>query len=75
VGRARRTASQLRHQLEREIALNDIRRPPTRKPPSQDPPSGGSTDGKPEASTVSEGEPEPEPGSSEAPKEKSDSDT
>lgn len=35
VGRARRTASQLRHQLEREIALNDIRRPPPRKPPPE----------------------------------------
>ena len=38
VGRARRTASQLRHQLEREIALNDIRHPPTKKPaPPKDP--------------------------------------
>jgi sec-independent protein translocase protein TatB len=38
VGRARRTASQLRHQLEREIALNDIRHPPSKKPaPPKDP--------------------------------------
>lgn len=41
VGRARRTASQLRYQLEREIALNDIRKPP-RKPST--PPQPGRAD-------------------------------
>lgn len=43
VSRARRTANQLRHQLEREIALNDIRRPPPRKPPKDQPSSGPGT--------------------------------
>lgn len=33
VGRARRTATQLRRQLEREIELNDIQPPPPRPPP------------------------------------------
>jgi len=35
IGRARRTANQLRHQLEREIALDDIRRPPKPPPPKK----------------------------------------
>lgn len=43
IGRARRTANQLRHQLEREIALDDIRRPPKppppKKPPQAEPPT------------------------------------
>lgn len=33
VGRARRTATQLRHQIEREVALNDLRKPPSYRPP------------------------------------------
>jgi sec-independent protein translocase protein TatB len=33
VGRARRTATQLRRQLEREIELSDIQPPPPRPPP------------------------------------------
>lgn len=42
VGRARRTATELRRQLEREIELNDIQPPPpgnqTPQPPAQDNP-------------------------------------
>ena len=38
VGRARRTATQLRRQLEREIELSDIESPPP-PPPSQPPPT------------------------------------
>jgi sec-independent protein translocase protein TatB len=34
VSRARRTATQLRRQLEREIELNDIQPPPPRPPPA-----------------------------------------
>ena len=37
VGRARRTATQLRRQLEREIELSEIETPPERRPP--DPPA------------------------------------
>jgi sec-independent protein translocase protein TatB len=41
VGRARRTATQLRHQLEREMAMADIRKPPPQdpKPESKEPPA------------------------------------
>ena len=36
VGRARRTANQLRYQLEREIAVSDIKQPPKKpKPPGE----------------------------------------
>jgi Tat protein translocase TatB subunit len=77
VGRARRTASQLRHQLEREIALNDIRRPPPPKPPPRDPPPG-----KHEASAAagesvpaSDAEAEPTSDAGDAAKEKSDADS
>lgn len=37
VGRARRTATQLRRQLEREIELSEIEKPPS-PPPTQTPP-------------------------------------
>jgi sec-independent protein translocase protein TatB len=37
VGRARRTATQLRRQLEREIELNDIQPPPPPNPPPASP--------------------------------------
>ena len=37
VGRARRTATQLRRQLEREIEISELEKPPTAPPPS--PPS------------------------------------
>jgi Tat protein translocase TatB subunit len=39
VGRARRTATQLRRQLEREIELSEIEKPPP-PPPSPPPPPG-----------------------------------
>lgn len=45
VGRARRTASQLRHQLEREIALDDIRRSSQPKPKPKEPPTSTSSEG------------------------------
>jgi sec-independent protein translocase protein TatB len=52
VGRARRTATQLRHQLEREIALSDINQPPPRRkpPPQPDRPADESKDGADDAS-------------------------
>src|SRR5262245_11514790 len=43
VGRARRTASQLRRQLEREIELSEIEKPPPPPPPSPTPPPTAST--------------------------------
>ncbi len=47
VGRARRTATELRRQLEREIELNDIQPPPpgnqTPQPPVQDGPPPAAT--------------------------------
>jgi sec-independent protein translocase protein TatB len=43
VGRARRTASQLRHQLEREIALSEIEQSRKRKTPNPPPAAGAST--------------------------------
>jgi sec-independent protein translocase protein TatB len=48
VGRARRTATQLRRQLEREIELSELEQPP--KPPPQTPPPPApppSADGRP----------------------------
>jgi sec-independent protein translocase protein TatB len=39
VSRARRTATQLRRQLEREIELSDIQPPPPRPPPSSPKPT------------------------------------
>lgn len=42
VGRARRTANQMRYQLEREIALADIKKPS--KPPPKSPKDSGSED-------------------------------
>lgn len=50
VARARRTANQLRHQLEREMALDDITRnqkPPRPKPTGEQSPEQKSTDQKP----------------------------
>ena len=37
IGRARRTANQLRYQLEREIALEEVTRPRKKQPPRQEP--------------------------------------
>ena len=44
VGRARRTATQLRRQLEREIELSEIQ-PPKQPPPSSPPPPAESSHG------------------------------
>jgi len=46
VGRARRTATQLRRQLEREIELSEIEKPP---PPPPSPPPASSTEQPPTA--------------------------
>jgi Tat protein translocase TatB subunit len=43
VGRARRTATQLRRQLEREIELSELQTPPPPKPPSPAAPAAPST--------------------------------
>jgi sec-independent protein translocase protein TatB len=72
VGRARRTANQLRYQLEREIAMSDIRKPP-KKPERPEPsttvppPAGTSTSEASKSETPGEGAPgaipRPPPGS------------
>jgi len=52
VGRARRTATQLRRQLEREIELSDIEKPPPPSPPTPttaSPPPSASTSPPPVA--------------------------
>jgi len=55
VGRARRTASQLRHQLEREIALSELEErrkthpAPTPTPPATDKPAAPSATAPPRA--------------------------
>jgi Tat protein translocase TatB subunit len=55
VGRARRTATQLRRQLEREIELSDLEKPlPPKPPPSSAPP--------PQPSAAQSGEVPPGPG-------------
>ena len=38
IGRARRTATQLRRQLEREIELSELQTPPSQPPPPPQPP-------------------------------------
>ena len=45
VGRARRTASQLRRQLEREIEISELEKPPT-PPPSPPPPTAAPSSGE-----------------------------
>ena len=55
VGRARRTATELRRQLEREIELNDIQPPPP-------PPPASPTQTQPDASASPEGAAPPEAG-------------
>ena len=55
VGRARRTATQLRRQLEREIELSEVETPPRRRRPSATPSS-------PAASAAGTGEVPPGPG-------------
>jgi len=58
VGRARRTATQLRRQLEREIELSEIEKPP---PPPSPPPAASTTQPPPSAAPPS-GEVPPGPG-------------
>src|SRR5262245_46355659 len=58
VGRARRTATQLRRQLEREIELSEIEKPP---PPPPPPPATGTEQPPPSAAPPS-GEVPPGPG-------------
>jgi sec-independent protein translocase protein TatB len=48
IGRARRTATQLRRQLEREIELSELQPPPSQPPPApQPPPAEASNPGSP----------------------------
>ena len=54
VGRARRTATQLRRQLEREIELSEIEKPPT-PPPTQTPPSPPAAQAAPTSGEVPPG--------------------
>jgi sec-independent protein translocase protein TatB len=62
VGRARRTANQLRYQLEREIALADIeQKPKTRPQPKAAPAAEPAATTAPGAATVSTGEPAVQP--------------
>jgi sec-independent protein translocase protein TatB len=57
VGRARRTATQLRRQLEREIELSELEKPPPPPPPAaQTPPTQASS------STAQSGDVPPGPG-------------
>jgi sec-independent protein translocase protein TatB len=68
VGRARRTATELRRQLEREIELNDIQPPPPPPPASQtptQPDASASPEGA--ASTEAGASPEPADGSETSP--------
>ena len=64
VGRARRTATQLRRQLEREIELSEIE-PPKPPPKPQAPPPDASA--PPETAPASEQPPEAAPSSEQAP--------
>jgi sec-independent protein translocase protein TatB len=69
VGRARRTATQLRRQLEREIEISELQSPPPPSPPPaasppQAPPSTATTGEVPDgpgAHADRPAEPEPEP--------------
>ena len=61
VGRARRTATQLRRQLEREIELSELETPP-RPPQAAPPPPAPATTPPPSASTAHSGEVPPGPG-------------
>jgi len=55
VGRARRTATQLRRQLEREIELSELETPPPPAPPPSPPPPPTQS-GEPTAAADAEGE-------------------
>ena len=54
VGRARRTATQLRRQLEREIELSEIEKPPT-PPPTETPPPPPAAQAAPTSGEVPDG--------------------
>lgn len=58
IGRARRTATQLRRQLEREIELEDLERLRTRSPPPPDasptPPPASPAPGAPDVATTAD---------------------
>jgi sec-independent protein translocase protein TatB len=61
VGRARRTASSLRRQLEQEIASADAPPPPPRRKPTPVKPVNRPVPEKPEAGVTDDGEPAPAP--------------
>ncbi len=61
VGRARRTASSLRRQLEQEIASADAPPPPPRRKPTPVKPVNRPVPEKPEADATDDGEPAPAP--------------
>ena len=49
IGRARRTATQLRRQLEREIELSELQTPPAPPPPAAQPPPASAPPAAPNA--------------------------
>jgi sec-independent protein translocase protein TatB len=61
IGRARRTASSLRRQLEQEIASADAPPPPPRRKPTPVKPVNRPAPEKPEAGATDDGEPAPAP--------------
>ncbi len=61
IGRARRTASSLRRQLEQEIASADAPPPPPRRKPTPVKPVNRPVPEKPEAGVTDDGEPAPAP--------------
>ncbi len=69
IGRARRTASSLRRQLEQEIASADAPPPPPRRKPTPVKPVNRPVPEKPEAGVTDDGEPAPAADAAAAPKE------
>jgi Tat protein translocase TatB subunit len=67
VGRARRTANQLRYQLEREIAESERQQAPTARPARRDNPATGKIGGEPPAAADASGNPVTEPATSTTP--------
>jgi sec-independent protein translocase protein TatB len=61
IGRARRTATQLRRQLEREIELSELQTPPAQPPPAPQPP-GAVAQPPPAPNVPRSGEVPPGPG-------------
>jgi sec-independent protein translocase protein TatB len=64
IGRARRTATQLRRQLEREIEISELEKPLAPSPPPPPPPAAQSGEVPPGPGTHAD---QPEPDTSEAP--------